>query len=69
MDRSLVVDLGEGRRAGRSDCLSMVQESHRSRFAGVDIDFVGDIDCVVGVVEEDSLGRRELAVVEVLDHS
>jgi hypothetical protein len=68
VDRSLVVDLGEGRRAGRSDCLSMVQESHR-KFAGVGIDFLGDIDCAVGIVEEDSLGRRELAVVEVLDHS
>lgn len=69
MDRSLVVDLGEGSRARRSGHLSMVRRSHRRAVAGAGIDFVEDIDCIVGVVEGGSLGRRELAVVEVLDHS
>jgi len=66
VDRRLVVGLGEDK-ARRSDCLSTVRESYRRMVAGVDIDFVEDID-FVDVVEEDSLGRRELAVVEVLDH-
>lgn len=66
MDSCLVVGLGEGSRAGRRDCLSMVRGNYRRGVAGVGIDCVVG---VVGVVEEDNLGHRELAVVEVLDHS